>query len=109
MHARHVIWLSIFHIAQATCDHAAVLDADRRRLCTLWRLIHIRQAIAGIPDAKLRNCAHLSSDPRAKNLTSLLLSEPGSWEITLRDEGNNIHDDLMLVQYGVHDNWNNGT
>ena len=47
-------------------------------------------------------------DPAGKDLAALLLAEARAGEVAFRDERNNVNDDLMLVQYSVDDDGDDG-
>ena len=61
-----------------------------------------------IADAKLRYRSQFSGDPAGKNLAALLLAEARAGEIAFRDECNNVNDDLMLVEYSVDNDGDDG-
>jgi len=63
----------------------------------------------GIPNSKLRHGAHLASDPAGQDLPSLLFAKSGSWKVAFVDKRNDIDDDLMLIENGIHNDWNDGS
>lgn len=55
-----------------------------------------------VSDSELCYCSHLAGHPAGKDLASLLLAEAGSREVALLDEGDNVDDNLMLVENSVN-------
>ena len=85
-------------------------NADHTSQSTPWlrNLSDLAISAICIADAKLRYRSQFSGDPAGKNLAALLLAEARAGEIAFGDECNNVNDDLMLVEYSVDYDWNDG-
>lgn len=62
-----------------------------------------------VSNGELCEGTHLTGDPTSQNLAALLLAETRPREVALVNEGDDIDNDLMLVQDRVDNDWHHGT
>lgn len=62
----------------------------------------------GIANAVLSNRSHLACNPTCENLAALFLAQAGAVEVTFDDEGDDIDDELVLVEDGVDNDRDHG-
>jgi len=88
------------NVPQATTPPHAAPTVVMEALATMPR--HILRCIE-IFDAELCNRAQPPRHPTRQDLTALFLAESGAWEVATADERNDIHDELVRVEYGIND------
>lgn len=52
--------------------------------------------------------AHFPCNPAGEDLAALFLAKAGAGEVTFGDEGDDVDDDLVLVEDGVDDDGDDG-
>jgi hypothetical protein len=56
----------------------------------------------------LSNGSHLSCHPGGKDFAALLFTQSTSWEIALRNECDDVDNEVVAVENGVDDDWHYG-
>lgn len=59
-------------------------------------------------DGELGHSAHFAADPAGEDLAALFLAEAAAREVAAVDKGDDVDDDLVLVEDGVDDDGDDG-